>query len=75
MFAYLNEVEELISDQTIGQLKKMKNISERRQMDHFENYEAITKEMFALGDQAVQELNAMAELGINKKLAQEAAAK
>ena len=38
MLEYLNEVEEAISDTAIGQIKKMKDISEVRCEDHYTHY-------------------------------------
>lgn len=68
MFNYLQDVEEMISDTAIGQIKKMKDISDHRCTDHIYNYESITKDMTSLSDQAVFEMNALAQLGVKGSL-------
>lgn len=45
MFLYLNDVEDMLSGTELGQIKKMKDISSTRMVDHVAHYEQIQKEM------------------------------
>lgn len=72
MFSYLNDVEEMLSGTELGQIKKMKDISSTRMVDHVAHYEQIQKEMTQLAEEAVKSMSDAAYDPESQELAKEA---
>lgn len=59
MFGQLNEVDEMLHGNDLKYVRKMKDISGDRMVDHFCNYDQIQENMVRLADEAVEAMQSV----------------
>jgi glutathionyl-hydroquinone reductase len=63
MFAYLNEVEEMLHGDDVDTIKEMIDISDVRMKGHITQYDQLNKRMVNLADEAVESMKALGKYG------------
>jgi len=59
MFAYLNEVENMLHGDDVAQIRELIKVTDRRSQGHMLNYDKIRADMAELTDDAVEAMNSL----------------
>jgi len=54
MFAYLNEVEDMLHGDDVAQIRELMKVTDKRSQGHMQNYDKLKAEMSELADDAVE---------------------